>query len=425
MTEVLTFSEKLSNFFKAYFSKRLLIIFLLGFSSGVPFLLISGTLKIWMAREEVDISTIGYFSWVGLSYSLKFVWAPILDRFSLFSAGRRRSWMLTTQFLLLLSIAFLGTLNPRESLSTMAAICVFIGFFSATQDIAIDAYRREFLTDAELPLGSSMNQYGYRIAMLLTGGLGVGLVGSNIINLSWHSLYYVMAAFMMVGMTVTFFTEEPEVHGLTQHKSLKAAIVDPFSDFFSRDKAVIILLFVFLFKLGDAMSGAMLSPFYVQMGYSNEDIGLIAKTFGLTAALLGLFLGGIVVYTLGVFRSLWIFGVMQSLSTGLFALITFTGPERWALAVTVLFEDISSGMGSAAFITYLASITNRKYTATQYAILSSIATIGRNFLSGFSGTMVKSLGWAPFFYTCALIAVPGLVMLYIVNKQYNKNGQVI
>ena len=168
----------------------------------------------------------------------------------------------------------------------------------------------------------------------------------------------------------------------------------------------------------------MLTPFYVQMGYSNEEIGLIAKIFGTSAALFGLFLGGLIVYTLGVFRSLWIFGIMQSLSTGLFALITFTGPEKWALAVTVLFEDISSGMGSAAFITYLASITNRKYTATQYAILSSIATIGRNFLSGFSGTMVKSLGWAPFFYTCALIAVPGLIMLYNVNKQYNKTGQI-
>lgn len=410
--------HKLSDFFKAYFSKKMLIVFLLGFSSGVPLLLIGGTLKIWMAREQVDISTIGYFSWVGLSYSLKFVWAPILDRFSLFGAGRRRSWMLTTQLLLLASIAFLGTLNPKESLDVMAIVCVFIGFFSATQDIATDAFRREFLTDAELPLGSSINQYGYRIAMLLTGGLGVSFVGSEWINLDWHQLYYLMALCMLVGFGVTLSVPEPKVHGLAETKSLKAAIVDPFREFFSREKAVVILLFVFLFKLGDAMSGAMLSPFYVQMGYSNEDIGLIAKIFGLSAALFGLFVGSAVVYTIGVFRSLWIFGVMQSLSTGLFALITFTGPEKWALAVTVLFEDIASGMGSAAFITYLASITNKKYTATQYAILSSIATIGRNFLSGFSGNMVKALGWAPFFYTCALIAVPGLIMLYHVNKQH-------
>jgi PAT family beta-lactamase induction signal transducer AmpG len=417
--------RNLSSFFKAYFSKKMLIVFLLGFSSGVPLLLIGGTLKIWMAREQVDISTIGYFSWVGLSYSLKFVWAPILDRFTLFAAGRRRSWMLTTQILLLISIAFLGTLNPKDSLDVMALVCVFIGFFSATQDIANDAFRREFLTDEELPLGSSINQYGYRIAMLITGGLGVSLVGSEWINLDWHSLYYLMSLCMLVGFAVTLTVPEPQVHGLPETRSLKAAIIDPFKEFFSREKAFIILFFVFLFKLGDAMSGAMLSPYYVQMGYSNEDIGLIAKIFGLSAALFGLFVGSAVVYTLGVFRSLWIFGIMQSLSTGLFALITFTGPEKWALAVTVLFEDISSGMGSAAFITYLASITNRKYTATQYAILSSIATIGRNFLSGFSGDMVKALGWAPFFYTCALIAVPGLCMLYLVNKQQQQSEKIM
>ncbi len=411
--------RNLSSFFKAYFSKKMLIVFLLGFSSGVPLLLIGSTLKMWMAREEVDISTIGYFSWVGLSYSLKFVWAPVLDRFTLFSAGRRRSWMLTTQLLLMACIAFLGTLNPKESLSVMAVVCVFIGFFSATQDIATDAFRREYLTDEELPLGSSINQYGYRIAMLVTGGLGVSLVDSPWIKLNWHGLYYFLSLFMLVGFIVTLTVREPEVPGLSGSKSLRAAIIDPFREFFSREKAFIILLFVFLFKLGDAMSGAMLTPFYVQMGYSNQDIGLIAKIFGLSAALFGLFIGSAVVYTLGVFRSLWIFGIMQSLSTGLFALITFTGPEKWALAVTVLFEDIASGMGSAAFITYLASITNRKYTATQYAILSSIATIGRNFLSGFSGDMVKALGWAPFFYTCALIAVPGLCMLYLVNKQQN------
>jgi len=414
--------RNLSSFFKEYFSKKMLVVFLLGFSSGVPLLLIGGTLKIWMAREQVDISTIGYFSWVGLSYSLKFVWAPILDRFTLFGAGRRRSWMLTTQILLMLSIAFLGTLNPKESLDIMALVCVLIGFFSATQDIATDAFRREYLTDAELPLGSSINQYGYRIAMLLTGGLGVSFVGSDWLNLSWHSLYYLMALCMLVGFSVTLLVREPEVQGLSETKSLKGAIIDPFKEFFSREKAFVILFFVFLFKLGDAMSGAMLSPFYVQMGYSNEDIGLIAKIFGLSAALFGLFVGSAVVYTLGVFRSLWIFGIMQSLSTGLFALITFTGPEKWALAVTVLFEDISSGMGSAAFITYLASITDRKYTATQYAILSSIATLGRNFLSGFSGDMVKALGWAPFFYTCALIAVPGLCMLYLVNKQQQQEA---
>jgi PAT family beta-lactamase induction signal transducer AmpG len=259
--------------------------------------------------------------------------------------------------------------------------------------------------------------------MLVSNGLGLALVGSAYFNLDWHQLYYLMSSLMLIGIAFTLWAPEPQVSGINETKNFKDNVLNPFKEFLTRDKAVVILFFVFLFKLGDAMSGAMLSPFYVQMGYTNEDIALIAKTFGLTAALVGLFVGGVIVYALGVFRSLWIFGIMQSLSTGLFALITFTGPEKWALAVTVLFEDISSGMGSAAFITYLATITNKKYTATQYAILSSIATVGRNFFSGFSGNMVKALGWAPFFYTCALIAIPGLIMLFIVNRQHRLSLQ--
>ena len=415
-------NNRMNQLLKDYFSKKMLIIFFMGFSSGLPFLLISGTLKLWLAREQVDITTIGYFSWVGLAYSLKFLWAPLLDHYSLFRLGRRRSWMLVTQIFLFFGIAYLGSLEPKESLQNMAVICVVIGFFSATQDISIDAFRREYLTDQELALGSGITQYGYRIAMLLSGGLGVGLVGSSFINLSWHELYYVLSCCMLIGIGFTLWASEPEVHGLDKSRSLKSAVVDPFKEFLSRDKALIILLFVFLFKLGDAMSGAMLSPFYVQMGYSNADIALIAKTFGLTASIVGLFVGGIFVYSVGVFRSLWIFGILQALSTGLFAMITYTGPTQWALAVAVIFEDISSGMGSAAFITYLATLTNKKYSATQYAILASIATSGRNILSGFSGVMVKYLGWAPFFYTCALIALPGLIMLFIVDRQQKTQG---
>ena len=411
--------SKLKKFIRDFFSKKMLIIFFLGFSSGLPFLITSGTLKLWLARENIDITTIGYFSWVGLSYSLKFLWAPLLDHYTLFRVGRRKSWMLVSQVLLLVSIVFLGTLDPKVSLSMMALVSVMIAFFSATQDIAIDAFRREFLSDEELGIGSGMNQYGYRFAMLLSGGLGVGLVGSSLIDLSFSQLYYILASFMLVGMGFTLWAPEPNIRLPDHSKKLLTSFVDPFKELFSRDKAIVILFFVMFFKLGDAMSGAMLSPFYVQMGYNNTDIGLIAKTYGLIAALAGLFIGGAFVYWVGVFRSLWIFGVLQALSTGLFAMITFTGPERWALAVTVCFEDISSGMGSAAFITYLASVTNKKYTATQYAILSSIATLGRNFLSGFSGTMVKSLGWAPFFYTCALLAIPGMFMLFKVRKQFH------
>lgn len=407
---------KFKQFMKDFFSKKMLIVFFLGFSSGLPLLLTGGTLKTWLAREQVDISTIGYFSWVGMSYSLKFIWAPLLDRFTLFAAGRRRSWMLATQMALMACIAWMGTMDPKISIQTMAIVAVLIAFFSATQDIAIDAFRREYLKEEELGLGSSMNMYGYRIAMLLSGGLGIGLVGSSAVNLTWNQLYFVMALFMVVGMLFTIWAPEPVMGANDQPRTLKSAVMDPFKEFLTRDKAIIILLFVFLFKLGDALSGAMLNPFYVQMGYTNEDIGLIAKTFGLASSLVGLFIGGIVIYSIGILRSLWIFGILQALSTATFALITFTGPQQWSLAVAVIFEDVSSGMGSAAFVAYLAALTNKKYTATQYAILSSLATVGRNFFSGFTGEMVKSLGWAPFFYSCALIAIPGLIMLYIVSR---------
>ncbi len=412
------------TFFKDFFSKKMLIIFFTGFSSGLPFLLTSNTLKTWLAREQVDISTIGYFSWVGMSYSLKFLWAPLLDRFSFFGFGRRRSWMLITQLCLMVLIGSFSFLNPVHSLSAMAALAVLIAFFSATQDIAIDAFRREYLKDEELGMGSSMNQYGYRIAMLLSGGLGIGMVGSSWANLSWQQLYLIMAGLMLIGIATTLFVPEPNFDRALEPKTLRAAVVEPFKEFFTRDKALVILSFVFLFKLGDALSGAMLNPFYVQMGYTNEDIGLIAKTFGLISSLVGLFIGGAIIYSVGIYRSLVVFGILQALSTASFALITYTGPERWALAFAVCFEDISSGMGSAAFIAFLAAITNKKYTATQYAVLASIATLGRNFFSGFSGEMVKALQWTNFFYVCALIAIPGLVMLFVLREQYQKNDQL-
>ncbi|MGZ3772861.1 MAG: AmpG family muropeptide MFS transporter [Pseudobdellovibrionaceae bacterium] len=403
------------NILKDLFSKHMLIIFLLGFSSGLPLLLTGGTLKTWLAREHVDISTIGYFSWVGMAYSLKFLWSPLLDRFTLFKVGRRRSWMLVTQILLMASIYVIGTLNPLQNLSAMAVIAVLIAFFSATQDIAIDAYRREILSNEELGLGSSLGIYGYRIALLLSGGAGIGLVGSSIWPITWGQLYFLMAACMIVGVVTTLFAPEPKLEGAPP-RNLKEAIIEPFAEFLKRPGAWFILLFVFMFKLGDALSGAMLNPYYVEVGFSNTDIGLIAKTFGLMSSLVGLFFGGLIIYYIGIFRSLWFFGILQGLSTAAFALLVHTGPKAWALATVVVFEDISSGMGSAAFVAFLGTLSNKKYTATQYAILSSIATLGRNFFSGFTGNMVKGLGWDFFFYVCALIAIPGLLMLVGMRK---------
>lgn len=405
------------NILKDLFSKHMLIVLFLGFASGLPLALTGGTLKTWLAREQVDISTIGYFSWVGLSYSLKFLWSPLLDRYTLFKVGRRRSWMMATQIAIMASLLFLGTLSPLNNLSLMAIMAVLIAFFSATQDIAIDAYRREILSNQELGLGSSLNIYGYRIAMLVSGGLGIGMVGNEFWPISWGQLYFLMAAIMGIGLLTTFLAPEPKLDS-PPPKSLYQAAVEPFAEFLRRPGAAYILLFVLLFKLGDALAGALLQPFYVQMGFTNADIGLVAKVFGTASSLVGLFFGGIAIYYIGIYRSLWVFGILQAISTAAFAVLTFTGNALVPFAAVIVFEDISTGMATAAFVAFMAALSNKKYTATQYAILSSVATLGRTFFSGFTGDLVKHLGWANFFYACALIAIPGLLMLIGMKKYH-------
>ncbi len=411
-------SEKNKDLIKALLNKKMLTILFLGFSSGLPLLLIGGTLKLWLSREGINIKTIGYFGWIGMAYSLKFLWAPFLDRFGLSSLGRRRSWILLTQLAISIAFVVISQLTPQLNLTFMVITALVIAFFSASQDIAIDAYRREVLKDLEQGLGSSFSAYGYRIAMLISGGVGIGLVGTSPFYLSWNKLYFFMAILMALCSLVTLAMPEPEASS-EKPTSFLSAVVDPFLDFFKKDKALLILCFVILFKLGDALSGAMLNPFYAQMGYTNEEIGFVAKTIGLLASMLGLLLGGIILYKWEMTKTLYFFGILQALSTAGFALITFTGAKIWALGFAIVFEDISAGMGNAAFVAYLASLTNRKFTGTQYALLSSLATLGRNFFSGFSGNMVSALGWANFFYICSLIALPGLLLIRLLplNKK--------
>jgi len=396
--------------------QRMAITMVMGFSSGLPFLLTGGTFKMWLARESIDLKTIGFMSWVGLAYSLKFMWAPLLDRYQLTRNGRRKSWLILTQVALVGFLAIMGTFDPTTSLTPLVITTIIVAFFSATQDSIIDAYRREFLPDDEMGLGASMTTYGYRIAMLLSGGLGIGLVGEGNYNITWNQLYFAMAALMSVGLITSFFIPEPEV-AEPPPKSLQDAIIEPFKEFFTRPQALLLLTFVIAFKLGDSISGQMLNKFYVDMQFTNQDVGFIAKTVGLFSSLVGLFLGGILIKKLKVYRALIIFGVLQALSTAYFMTLTLTGPQNWALALAVIFEDITSGMGTSAFLAFMAMLTNKRFSATQYALLASFASLGRNFFSGFSGIMVEQLGWANFFITCGLLALPGIFMaVYIKNK---------
>lgn len=371
----------------------------------------------WLAREGIDVKTIGFMSWVGLAYSLKFIWAPLLDRYELTKTGRRKSWLILTQVALIVLIAAMGAFHPTQSLFPLALTAVLVAFFSATQDSVIDAYRREFLPDEEMGLGASMTTYGYRIAMLISGGVGIGLVGDADFNLTWNQLYFIMAGLMGIGFLTSLFIPEPEVSEPIP-KSLQEAVIEPFKEFFKRPQALLLLTFVIAFKLGDSLSGQMLNKFYVDMQFTNQDVGFIAKTVGLLSSLIGLFLGGLLIKKLNVYRALVLFGVLQALSTAYFMSLTWTGPQNWALALAVVFEDITSGMGTSAFLAFMALLTNKRFSATQYALLASFASVGRNFFSGFSGIMVDQLGWALFFLTCAIIALPGIFMAIYLQKKW-------
>lgn len=398
-------------------SKDMLIIFILGFASGLPLLLTGATLKQWLAQDQVDIKTIGFFSWVGIAYSFKYLWAPLLDRYFSEKVGRRKTWMLFSQMGLVVGIVMMAGQVPSMDLTSLAAWAVFVAFMSATQDIAIDAYRREFLSTEELGLGSSMGVYGYRVAMLVAGGIGVSFVADSAFigdRISWNQLYYIMAGIMAFCALITFFIPEPDKESTP--KTILEAVISPFIEFFKRPEAITILIFVFAFKLGDQISGSLLTPFYKDMGYHNAEIGLITKSFGLFSSLAGLFVGGLALLKFGIRKCLWTFGIFQALSTASFALVVYTGPVLWSLAATVIFEDFSSGMGTAAFTAYLASITNRKFTATQFALLTSVATLGRTVFSGFGGVLQAAVGWSNFFYFGALMAIPGLVLLWWLNR---------
>lgn len=410
----------MGKFRKIITNKKFLLILGLGFYGGLPLALVGGTLKTWLRRDGIDVATIGYFSWVGMAYSLKFAWAPFVDRFYLKGIGRRRTWLLISQLGLVGGFFAISRLNPQNDLSTMAIIAVITAFFSATQDLIIDAHRREFLSDEELPVGSSLYQFGYRIAMLVSGGWGLYAIIDTTAQepsgfLTWGQMYIVMALIMVGGVLISLFMKEPKVQSAARPSSYET-FVAPFAEFLRKRGAWIVLIFVFLFKLGDAIAGQTLNVFYVDMGFTNQQIGAIAKTFGLISSLSGLMVGGVVLTYLGVFRGLFVFGILQGLSTLSFVLITFTGPASWALAFVIFLEDFSSGLGNAAFATYLAQLTDKRYTATQYAALTSVALLGRTFFAGFGGVAVKAVGYPVFFTACALIALPGLLLIFPIEK---------
>jgi len=397
--------------FRVLASRRMLVALVMGFASGLPLLLTISVLQAWMKEEGVDLAVIGLMALVGLPYTLKFLWAPVLDRYTIPLFGRRRGWLLIAQTALVLAIIALSATNPAQHPWVVALAAFWVTFFSASQDIVVDAYRREDLADEELGLGSSLYINGYRTGMLLASGGGLIMAD----HISFSMVYLIMAACLLPGILTTLLTPEPETPQGTP-QTLQEAIIQPFIEYFSRPEAIWILAFILFYKIGDTMASTMTTPFYLDIAFTKTEIGSIVKLFGFWATIAGSLAGGMIMLKVGIYRSLWLFGILQALSTAGFALLAQIGHSVPALAGVIAFENLSSGMGTAAYAAFMASITNQKFTATQYALLTSLMGVPRVVVSAGSGFMAKAMGWEGYFIFCTLIALPGLLMLLRIRR---------
>ncbi|MDB9949744.1 AmpG family muropeptide MFS transporter [Porticoccaceae bacterium] len=412
---------------QALLNRRMLICIFTGFASGMPLYILISLVPAWLRSEGVGLKEIGFFALIGLPYTWKFFWSPLLDRYRLaipgfsklgasfsstfgFGGGLRRGWMLATQIGLLLSIAALGFLNPNTEIWSIAWLCLLIAFLSATQDIVLDAYRRQILPDQELGLGNSIHVNAYRIAGLVPGSLSLILADS----LPWQSVFMITAAFMFIGILMTLSIAEPKADA-RHPTTLNQAIVDPFKEFFSRQgvqQACLILAFMLLYKLGDSMATALATPFYLDMGFSKTEIGLIAKHAALWPMIVGGILGGILMLKIGINRALWLFGLVQIVSILGFALLARVGEGLWLLGLVISFEYLGVGLGTAAFVAFMARSTHPAFAATQLALFTALTAVPRTVASSFTGIIVEGVGWESFFYICTALAIPGMLLLF-------------
>jgi PAT family beta-lactamase induction signal transducer AmpG len=395
---------------EALFNRRMLICIFTGFSSGLPLYLLLNLLPAWLRSEGVDLKTIGFFALIQLPYTWKFLWSPLIDRYALPLLGRRRGWMLVTQLLLLVSIPAFGLLRPQADIWAIVYLSTAVAFFSASQDIVLDAFRREILPDAELGLGTSIHVNAYRISSLIPGALALILAD----RMPWSSVYTITALFMLPGIAMTLAVSEP-LQSKSRPRTLREAVVEPFHEFVTRKgagAALLVLSFIFLYKLGDSMATALATPFYLDMGFSMTDIGVVAKNAGLWASVLGGLLGGLWMVKIGINRGLWIFGAVQLVSILGFAWLAWVGrPDRLLLAVVIGFEALGVGLGTAAFAAYIARATDPRYTATQFALFTSLAAVPRTLINATTGWIVERLGWFDFYLLCTALAIPGMALL--------------
>ena len=389
---------------------RMLAILCLGFSSGLPLFTVLYLMQAWLAKSGVDIKVLGLFALVQFPYTFKFLWAPFMDRYSLGKLGRRRGWMAMTQLLLLLVIGGIGTFDPHTDLGAVVLCAGVLTFLSASQDIVIDAYRREILTDNEQGLGAAVIVNAYKAAGLIPSALGLYLAD----KMPWAEVFWIVGAFMLPGLVCTLLIREPDVYGAPP-KNLQEAIVLPFKEFLQRDgwrSALTIIAFMLLYKIGDSMATALATKFYLDIGFTTTQIGLAANATGLWASLAGGVVGGIWMVKIGINRALWVFGALQAVAILGFAWLADAGPNTALLAGVIGFESFASlGLGAAALVAFLSRSTDPRYTATQYALFSSLAAVPRTFINSSVGYIVADTGWFWFFIVCFVLAFPAMMML--------------
>jgi PAT family beta-lactamase induction signal transducer AmpG len=394
---------------RSYMNARILAVLFLGFSSGLPLYTLLYLSQAWLAKSGLGLKELGLFAVVTFPYTFKFLWAPFMDRYTL-PLGRRRGWMALTQLALFLCIGGMGMLDPRQQLPMVAVFVAAVAFLSASQDVVIDAYRREILADREQGLGAAVVVNAYKAAGLVPSAIGLVLADS----LPWQTVFWIVAAFMLPGLACTLLAKEPRIYG-EPPKNLQQAIVLPFREFIQRDgwrQALIIVAFILLYKVGDSMATALSTKFFLDLGFSTRQIGLAANATGLWASLAGGVVGGVWMVKLGINRALWVFGVLQALAILGFAWLAKTGPDTTVLAAVFGFESFASlGLGSAALVAFISRSTDPRYTATQYALFSSLAAVPRTFINASVGFVVAQTGWFNFFIVCFVLAIPAMLML--------------
>lgn len=395
------------------FSMRMGICVVTGFASGMPLFVLINLLSAYLRKEGLDLRVIGAFSLMMIPYTWKFVWAPFIDRYAIFKLGRRKGWIIVSQIALIASIASLGYVDPKQSIMLVATLATIVAFASATQDIVLDAYRREFLPDNELGLGNAIFVNAYRVAGLVPGGISLIMAD----YFSWTTVFNFTAACLLPCLLLSFFLKEQNCAHAP--RTLKAAIVEPFAEFLNRrgvKAALFIVCFVFLYKIGDSMALALATPFYMDLGYNLTTIGIVAKNVGLWSTVVGGLLGGVFMLKLGINRALWVFGFIQLITILGFVLLARLGaqetPSVWLLSLVLVCEYGGGGLGTAAFVAFLAKETNPAYTATQLALLTSFSAIPRTFCNAITGYLVEGLGWENFFILCTVLAIPGMLLLF-------------